>query len=113
MSRHEASATLRQMRTYAHEAMEMAGSATRADLDRDTVLTRALVHTLEMIGEAARRVSAEVQAKCREIPWGELIALRNRLIHGYDRVDLDAVLEIALHDLPPLAAELDRVIAAL
>jgi len=110
MARRELDVTLRQMLTYACEAIEMAERIARADLDDDIVAGRALVHTLEMIGEAATRVSAEERASYPSIAWPDIVALRNRLIHGYDRVDLDTVWEIVQHDLPALVDELRRIV---
>jgi len=48
-----------------------------------------LVRLVEIIGEAATRVSKEGRAKCPAIPWEDVVGMRNKLIHGYDRVDLD------------------------
>jgi len=112
MSRPDLNVTLRQMLTYAREAMEMAGRTSRAGLESDVVLGRAILHTLEMIGEAAARVSVEERARHPGIPWQSMVDLRNRLIHGYDRVDLDTVWEILQHDLPGLVAELARIVSA-
>lgn len=113
MSHHDATVVLRQMLVYSREAIAMVHHRERGDLDTDLVLSRALVHTLEMIGEAARRVPAEGRAEHPAIPWQEVIALRNRLIHGYDQVDLDVVWGIVTPDLPQLAAELERIVAGL
>ncbi len=110
MPRHDVNVTLRQMLTYACEAMEMAARTNRADLDDDIVVGRALVRTLEMIGEAATRVSTEERASYPSIAWQDIVALRNRLIHGYDRVDLDTVWEVVLHDLPAFVAGLRRIV---
>lgn len=62
-----------------------------------------------MMGGAARRVSVEDRTCYPRIPWQDIVDLRNRLIHGYDRVDLDTVWEIVKHDLPALALELERI----
>jgi len=109
MPRHDLAVTLGQMLTYACEAVEMAAGTTRAALGDDIVTGRALVHTLEMIGEAATRVAPEDRARYPAIPWQDVVALRNRLIHGYDRVDPDTLWEIILRDLPALIAELKRI----
>ncbi|MFB3881951.1 MAG: DUF86 domain-containing protein [Armatimonadota bacterium] len=111
--RHDVSITIGQMLTYAREAIGIAGRIGRADLGSEIVLTRSLVHTLEMIGEAARRVPEECRARYPAVPWQDIVDLRNRLIHGYDQVDYDTVWQIVLDDLPRLAAELDRIAQAL
>jgi uncharacterized protein with HEPN domain len=70
----------------------------------------ALVRLLEVIGEAATRVPEEVQQHYRDIPWASIIGLRNRLIHGYDAVDLDIVWAILIGDLPELITRLDTIL---
>jgi uncharacterized protein with HEPN domain len=97
------------MRAHAHEAADMVQGRTRAHLDTDRMLNLALVRLLEILGEAANRVPSEVRSRIPEVPWPQLIGLRNRLIHGYDEVDFDVLWKIVTRDLPPLIAELDRV----
>lgn len=88
----------------------MARGRTRAELDIDRQLNLSLVRLLEVIGEAASRVERDQQKRYPEIPWPEVITLRNRLIHGYDRVDFDILWEIVTHDLPVLAASLEKIL---
>lgn len=111
MSRHEASLALRQMLDYAREALAMAEGTTRGDLDTNRMLNLALVKLLEIVGEAANRVRSDEQTKHPQIPWQQLTGLRNRLVHGYDQVDLDILWQILTRDLPPLVAELERIVA--
>jgi len=66
----------------------------------------ALTRLVEIIGEAAARVSAQTREQYTDIPWIEMIGLRNRLIHGYDAVDLDILWDILHEDLPPLIQRL-------
>lgn len=96
------------MRDHAREAIEMARDRKRADLDHDRQFNLALVRLLEVIGEAAHRVSDEERARIPEIPWPQIIGLRNRLIHGYDEVDFDILWQIVTHDLPRLAEILEQ-----
>ncbi len=74
------------------------------------MLELALTHLLEIIGEAAARISEETQSRYPQIPWRQIIGLRNRLIHGYDVVDLDILWDIADQDLPSLIAELKAIL---
>ena len=71
----------------------------------------ALVRLLEVIGEAAGRIPKEEQESHSEIPWAEITGLRNRLIHGYDSVDMDILWQIIQFDLPPLITALEAIIA--
>jgi uncharacterized protein with HEPN domain len=90
------------MLEHAREAMQLMAGRSRADLDTDRVLSLALVRLLEIVGEAAARVSAEARARYHAIPWSEIVSLRNRLIHGYDAVDMDVLWSIVNTDLPTL-----------
>jgi len=102
---------LRHMLDHATEAVELVRGKTREDLDRDRVLSLALVRLLEIIGEAANRLSQDTREAATAVPWKQIIGLRNRLIHGYDEVDLDVVWHILKDDLPPLIIELSRLSA--
>jgi uncharacterized protein with HEPN domain len=90
------------MLEHAREAMHLMVGRTRSDLDADRVLSLALVRLLEIVGEAAARVSSEARAKHPDIPWQEIVSLRNRLIHSYDAVDMDVLWSIVNTDLPAL-----------
>ena len=79
-------------------------------MDRDRLLELALVRLLEIVGEAASRVPGEDCARYPEIPWPQIVSLRNRLIHGYDAVDLDILWQITEYDLPPLIAALEIIL---
>ncbi len=81
----------------------------REDLDFDRMIALALVRCIEIIGEAGARVSAEGRAEAPDIPWAEIVAMRNRLIHAYFDVDLDIVWRTINDDLPPLIATLNDI----
>ena len=110
MTRHDDSTRIRHMLDHATEAVEMADARTRAELDSDRQLNLALVRLLEIVGEAAGRVSAETRNQTTHIPWPEIVGLRNRLIHGYDEVDFDILWNIVREDLPPLIAALHEML---
>jgi uncharacterized protein with HEPN domain len=98
------------MLRHAQEAVQFASGRTRADLDTDRQLNLALVRLLEIIGEVAARVSTPTRDNHPQIPWSQIVGLRNHLIHGYDTVDFDIVWRIVEVDLPPLIAELSGVV---
>jgi len=98
------------MRDYCCEALAMIEGRTREDLDVDRMLNLALVRLLEIVGEAANRVPPNERAEYPQIPWPELVGLRNRLIHGYDQVDFDILWQIVTRDLPVLVAQLDKLV---
>jgi uncharacterized protein with HEPN domain len=94
----------------AEEAVELARGRKRKDLDNDRMLNLSLTRLLEVIGEAATHVPQEEREKYQSIPWEQIIGLRNRLIHGYDSVDMSIVWQIITTDLPPLVTELKRIL---
>ncbi len=94
----------------ASKAAEFSKGRTRADLDADEQLTLALVHLLEILGEAAGKVSQDFRQRHSEIPWTRISGIRNRLIHGYFDVDLDIVWETATARLPELITQLKKIV---
>ena len=103
---------LEHMRAAAREAMGLVAGKARPDLDRDRLLNLALVRLLEIVGEAAARVTPGLRVAHPEVPWPAIVGLRNRLIHGYDSVDFDRLWAILTGDLPPLVAALDALLDA-
>jgi uncharacterized protein with HEPN domain len=112
MPRRDSGVSLRQMRDHAREAMDMVRGRVRSHLDTDRMLNLALVRLLEILGEAAGRVPPEDRARYPQIPWTQLVNLRNRLIHGYDQVDFDILWQILTRDLPPLVDELEKILSS-
>ena len=110
MSQHDTPVRFRHMLDAAREAVQMAQGKTRLDLDEDRPLNLSLVRLLEIVGEAASRVPPPERERYPAIPWLQIVGLRNRLIHGYDNVDFDILWQIVSHDLPPLIAELEKML---
>jgi uncharacterized protein with HEPN domain len=108
MSRRDPRIAFQQMLSHAEEAVRLCEGRARLDLDSDRLLNLALVRLLEIIGEAANRVPVEAQLQYPQIPWLQIVGLRNRLIHGYDEVDFDILWEIITHDLPALINTLQK-----
>lgn len=88
MSRPRDIERIQHMLDHAIEAHALAKGHSRADLESDRLLNLALVRLLEIVGEAAGRVSDETRTAFPEVPWRQIADLRNRLIHGYDDVTL-------------------------
>jgi uncharacterized protein with HEPN domain len=74
----------------------------RLDLDHDRMLLFALIRAIEVLGEAAGRISDPTQAVHPEIPWKAIIGMRNRLIHAYFDVDPNLVWIAATQEVPTL-----------
>lgn len=110
MPQREDSIRIQHMLDAAKEAVSFVRGKGRGDLDRDRKLLLSLTRLLEVIGEAAGKVSAESQKATTQIPWPKIIGMRNRLIHAYFDVDLDEIWKTVQDDLPPLIAQLEKVI---
>ena len=65
-----------------------------------------VIRRLEVIGEAARRVSPETRRRMADLPWAEMVRMRNIMIHEYDDVDLQIVWDTVRRDLPALVSRL-------
>ncbi len=110
MSQHDESVRLRHMLDYAHTARRLISQRARLDLDHDEALRLTLTRAIEVIGEAAGKVSLAYQQQHPDIPWRNIISTRHRLIHGYDRVDLDQLWHIVQKDLPLLITQLETLL---
>lgn len=103
---------MRHMLDAAKEAVQSAQKRSRADLARDRIWSLGLVKCVEVIGEAASRVGQETQEKHPQIPWSQIVAMRNRLVHAYFDIDLDQVWKAVTEDIPPLIETLEKILAA-
>ncbi|MCX7184409.1 MAG: DUF86 domain-containing protein [Nitrosospira sp.] len=69
----------------------------------------ATLRNLELLGEAAKHIPSEQRDACPAIPWRQIIATRNRLIHGYLGIDNDTLWSIIRDDIPGLLPELQKL----
>ena len=100
---------LQHMLDAVRSAISYTKGRSRADLDQDELLGLALVRLLEIIGEAAKKVSEPFKSVNPQIAWRQIGATRDRLIHGYFDVDHDIVWEIVKTDLPNLILQLEEL----
>jgi uncharacterized protein with HEPN domain len=110
MSRRDDSVPMRHMLDHAREAVAMIQGRARSDLHTDRLFQLAITRLVEIIGEAASRVTAQGQARYAEIPWHDVVNTRHRIIHGYDTIDYDIVWRILTEELPSLIAALERAL---
>lgn len=99
---------MRHMLDAAREAVSFIAGKNRQDLDANRMLTLSLVKDVEILGEAASKVSEEGKRVSPDIPWRDIIAMRNRLIHGYFDVDLNIVWHTVTDELPPIIQQLEK-----
>jgi len=101
---------LRHMLESAMDAVSFVQNRNRDSLETDKMLRLALVRCIEIIGEAASKVSRKSCDAYPQIPWKDIINMRNRLIHAYFDINLDTVWSAVTEDLPPLISELNKVL---
>ena len=101
---------LRHMLDAAREAVSFVQDRTRGDMDIDRQLVLALVKDIEIVGEAATRITEPTRLSLREIPWDRITGMRHRLVHAYFDINLDIVWKTARDELPALIALLESVI---
>lgn len=110
MSRRDDRVSLVDMLIYAKEAVALSSGTSLDEVVKNRVMQLALQKLVEIVGEAANRVSEETQQKHTVILWPQIIGLRNRLVHGYDDVNLDILWKIIQNDLPPLIEQLEAIV---
>lgn len=80
------------------------------DLNKDFKTLDAVVRNLEIIGEAAKNMPADVREEYPDIPWGKMVSMRNKVIHEYFGVDVEILWKTAKEDLPPLRKQIKKVL---
>ncbi len=101
---------LTHMLEAAKDAMGFLQGKTRDDLDKDKQLTLSLLKSLEMIGEAASKVSKECQLGCEPIPWDNVIDLKQQVVHTYWDIDRDWIWKTVTEELPPIINALQQLV---
>ncbi len=94
----------------ARAALKYVAGKTFADFEKDMFCQDAVIHRLEIIGEAVGRLSAETRQKYPSIPWQAMKDTRNVAIHKYDSVDSGIIWGIVQNDLPELISFLENII---
>ena len=108
--RHE-NALLLDMLMAAREAHDMARGATLSDFKQSRTLQLAIMKAVEIVGEAASRIGADTKQAHPDIPWAEIVGMRNRLVHGYFDINLVRVWETVEQDIPRLIAQLEGLVS--
>ena len=103
-------AHLLDMLLAARDAEEFATQLTFPQFERDRLRQNAIIRAIEIVGEAAGRISPETQRAHPEVPWRQVIGMRHRLVHGYFDVSLPRVWDTVRKDIPHLIAVLERML---
>lgn len=102
--------TAQQMLAMVRRIRAIVQGQTREAFDTDEVRQLALLHLIQVLGEAASRTTAAYRDAHPELPWTQMIGMRNRIVHGYDHVDPDIVWRVATEDVEPVLAGLERIV---
>jgi len=94
----------------ARKALKFVEGIDRNEFEDNEVIQNAVLRPLEIIGEASGKISKNFLKLHKEIPWGDMIDLRNRLIHEYFRVDYGAVWDTIQDDLPKLIKQVEPLV---
>ena len=101
---------LRDMAIYARHAIELLGDKSAADLETDLRSRFAVIHCVEIVGEAAAKVSVAGRDQVSGLTWPRIVGMRNALIHGYPDIDLSRVVNVVRSELPALIETINAVL---
>ncbi len=101
---------LRDMLDAAQAAIRVLGARSAKELEDDEAISLAVPHAVEIVGEAASRVSPSFCAAHPEIPWSGVTGMRHRIVHDYFAVDYQRLWDTVHNDLPLLIALLQRIL---
>lgn len=101
---------LRHISDACHEALKFVEDQTKEDLKQNRMLALALVKELEIIGEAANNISTDCQLRYPDMPWKDMIGMRNRLVHAYFGIDYNIVWQTVTESLPVLLVDVEAII---
>ena len=101
---------LEDMLAYATDAIELLGAADASALAVDKRTQYAVIRAVEVVGEAASKVSAEGREMLAALPWRQAVGMRNVLIHGYNSLDLGLIVETVRDHFPPLVELLNSAL---
>ena len=91
------------------ERIERYAAKGRAEFEKDELIQTWVVPHLQIVGEAAAKLGREFHEKNPSLPWPQVVAMRNVLIHDYFGVDLEEVWRVVERDLPELKPKLERL----
>ena len=101
------------MVSAARRVAELVGRTDVEQFVSDWVIQNGLIRELEIMGEAAGRVSRELAEAHPHVPWREITGIRHKLIHDYFEVDLEVVWRTATENVPAVLADLEVILASL
>ncbi len=101
---------LRHILAEAEYLVSISDGLTRERLDSDPTLQRAIVRSIEIIGEASKRVPADIRFTNPRVEWRNMSRMRDRLVHDYFGVDFDIVWDVLQNKIPAVRGEVARML---
>ena len=98
------------MLVAARKAVRFSSGLTYERFSQSDLHQNAVLKVLEIIGEAASRISADTRTAHPNVPWPDVVGLRNRIVHAYFEVDLGVVWNIVNNDVPVLISPLEPIV---
>jgi uncharacterized protein with HEPN domain len=102
-------ATLADLVTACSRIAAFVTDVDREEFFQDLRLSSAVAFQIAIVGEAVKRLSASLRSQHSEVPWKDIAGMRDRLIHGYDNIDLEELWKTASRDVPDLLVKLRRI----
>lgn len=93
----------------AEEAIDMLGDKSLDEFENNRMLVLSLIKEIEIIGEAAAKISKQTKAEYSHISWEDIVGMRNYLIHVDLDVDYKMIWDTVKYDLPPLLEEAKKI----
>lgn len=94
-----------------NKAVSLLEGVSYSQFEADFRINFAIVRALEIIGEAAKRLPDELRQGYPDIPWKGMAGMRDRIIHGYDNVDLQIVWDVVIRDIPEIKPKIETILA--
>lgn len=110
---HEDRIRVQHMLDACQDALDFLEGHIADELEENRMLLLAIVKCVEIIGEAASRVSDELRDSTPQIPWRKIVAMRNRLIHGYFDINSKIIWRTVSEEIPELIAPLKELLKLL
>ena len=91
--------------------IEQTNGLEQGEFMSDEVMKRAIVRSIEIIGEAVKRLPVRLREQHSEIDWRGIAGTRDKLIHNYLGIDYEIVWDIVLHEIPPLKEQIENILS--
>ena len=95
----------------AQEALSFVRNVDQENFSNNRMMILSVIKEIEIIGEAVSKISDEIKLMYSDVPWEDIVGMRNRLIHGYFDVDVKLIWNTTKIDLPPLVSSLEAILA--